>query len=241
MTETPPHLRPAPKSFSIEDDADEGRGIHRITDPARVALLVVDMQNGFVAPDQALACPSAISIVPAILALAKAVREMGGTVVWTRHTASPDPDKATPPWFDVVMGEAMSVNLKALRSGAVAHAIFGAFDIGPDDIVVDKYRASAFLPDRADLHRKLQLRSIDTVIVVGVVTNYCCQSTARDAAMLDYRVFMVPDATACFSDQIQSLTFADLSAMGFFDLRSHRQVISELEHAAQQNRWDRSR
>lgn len=54
--------------------------------------------------------------------------------------------------------------------------------------------------------------------------------------MLDYRVFMVPDATACFSDEVQSLTFADLTAMGFFDLRPYRQIIFELEHGAQQRR-----
>ena len=116
-----------------------------------------------------------------------------------------------------------------LRPGRRAHQIHADLDVRPDDIVIDKFRFSGFV--RTDLHERLSARGVDTLIVAGTVTNYCCQGTARDAMLLDYRVLMPPDATAAASDAVHNATYADLSNMGVFDLRPSTALVDDLRQA----------
>ena len=68
------------------------------------------------------------------------------------------------------------------------------------DLLVEKSAASAFFPGRSPLPELLAERSIDTVVITGTVTNVCCESSARDASTLGYRVIFVADATAAGRD-----------------------------------------
>ena len=73
-----------------------------------------------------------------------------------------------------------------------------------------KRRFGAFAPGASDLHAILQDRGIDTLIVTGTASQVCCESTARDAMMLNYKVFFVSDGNATFTDEEHNAT---LSAM----------------------------
>ena len=81
------------------------------------------------------------------------------------------------------------------------------------------------------LDAMLRARGIDTLIVVGTATNVCCESTARDAMMLNYKVFFVSDGNACRTDAEHNATLASLMAM-FADVRSTDEMIALLQRRA---------
>jgi ureidoacrylate peracid hydrolase len=170
--------------------------------PARTALLVVDMQNHFVAPGALAEVPLARGIVPNINRLAEALRRARGLVVWIRSTFAPDGAQAWPMFFDnfVTSAEARAALRLALSPGQWGHEFWPALDIRDGDLIVSKTRFSAFIQGASDLEPLLRQRGIDTVLVAGTLTNVCCESTARDAMMRDFRAIMIEDANAARSD-----------------------------------------
>lgn len=86
------------------------------------------------------------------------------------------------------------------------------------------------LPQSSNLHELLQQRGIDTLIITGAITNYCCENTARDACQMDYRVFFVTDATAALSDEEHNASLGSVG--GHADLRSTREMIELIVSAA---------
>lgn len=166
-------------------------------DPKRTALVVVDMQNAFVAPGGIGEVPLARAIVPNINAIARALRTGGGRVVWIRGLV----DSPRGPWalYLAEFEKNPDAWRAALAPGAEGWKFWHEMDVRPDDLVVRKDRYSAFHgPD--DLDGTLRAAGVDTVIVAGTLTNSCCESTARDAMHHDYRTIMVMDANACRSD-----------------------------------------
>ncbi|MFX8988223.1 cysteine hydrolase, partial [Acinetobacter baumannii] len=81
-----------------------------------------------------------------------------------------------------------------------------------------------------DLHQILRDRQIDTLIVTGTLTNCCCESTARDAMQLNYKVIFVSDANAALSDAEHNATLNNMAAL-FADVMSTAEVIGSLEKA----------
>ena len=86
-----------------------------------------------------------------------------------------------------------------------------------EDLHIDKQRFSAFLPGSSDLATLLRGRGIDTVLITGTVTNVCCESTARDAMMMNFKTVMVTDGNAAANDEEHNasliafyLTFGDI-------------------------------
>lgn len=159
-------------------------------DAARTALLVIDLQNGFI---DAGTGPVAAAIIPRINRLAGALRVAGGTVAFVRHTGSDNPALAVPAWQKEV--PALAALDAAMRPETEAHILDARLEIAAGDLIVDKYRYSAFIRGSSTLETQLEARTIDTVIVTGAFTNFCCESTARDALMLGYKVIFVSDAT----------------------------------------------
>ena len=165
-------------------------------DPARCALVVIDMQNYFLKPGFQAETPLARAIVPAINRAAAAMRQAGGLVCWVL-TASDGADRD----WTFVHGHLMTPErgarrLVELRRGSEGYALWPALEARPGDLTVVKRRYSAFIQGSSSLERDLRERGIDTVLVAGVSTNVCCESTARDAMMLDFRTVMLADALA---------------------------------------------
>jgi ureidoacrylate peracid hydrolase len=81
-----------------------------------------------------------------------------------------------------------------------------------------------FRPGSCDLHARLQQRGIDTLIISGAVSQVCCEATARNAMMMNYKVFFIADACATMTDAEQAGT---LSAMAhtFCEVRDTRSVL----------------
>jgi ureidoacrylate peracid hydrolase len=141
----------------------------------------------------------AIDIVPAVNRLAAAVREAGGGVFWVRMTHD---DNCLDDWsvaFEISTAERRQKRIAALTAGSKGHSLWPDLDVRPDDEIIDKYRYSGFLPGTSDLADRLRARGFDTVLITGTVTNVCCESSARDAAMLNFRTIMVSDGNAALS------------------------------------------
>ena len=187
-------------------------------DPAKTALVVVDMQNAFMLPGVAHAlCPMAEKIVPNINRLAQAVRETGETVVWIKTTFTEDALQSWSTYFEMVSPQHGAKRVEALTAGSKGHQLWDSLDVRAQDLVIEKNRFSAFIQGSSDLAEILRGRGLDTILVTGTVTNVCCESTARDAMMLNFKTIMVSDGNAAVTDADHNaslcafyLTFGDV-------------------------------
>ena len=107
-----------------------------------------------------------------------------------------------------------------------------ALDIRPEDGKIEKKRFSAFIQGSSPLLDYLRGRNIDTVLIGGTATNVCCESTARDAMMLNFKTVMVSDALAARSDELHA---ASLTAFysNFGDVQTAAEVLQSLDRDAQ--------
>jgi ureidoacrylate peracid hydrolase len=213
---------------AIRRAAAERRGRPHVYDhfaPHRTALVVIDLQNAFMAEGAPSEVPTARGIVPVVNRLADAVRNAGGTIAWVQATFERE---GWPAFFDHMVAPDLSRRiLDALQQGSVLHALWPELDVRPADLTVAKYRLSAFLPGASALPMILRGRGIDTVLIAGCMTNVCCDSSARDAVMTDFRAVMVEDANAARTDEahLASLT-TFLQAFG--DVRTADDLIQRL-------------
>lgn len=211
------------------------RGDLRVTrrlDPSASALVVIDMQRFFVASGAPLEVPAARDIVANINRLATAMRDAGGTVVWVRMTFAPDElaDRWTA-FLPVNAGADGAEPFRELEPGRPGHELWEELDVDAADPVVDKRRFSAFIQGSSRIDEVLDARDVDTLVIAGTLTNVCCESTARDAMMLDYRVTMVDDATATLTEAAHRGAL-DNVAMFFGDVQTTDDVVAMLAAAS---------
>lgn len=169
---------------------------HQYIPAKKSALVVVDMQNYFVAPGHPNEVPAAREIVRNINRLAKQMREAGGAVVWVQTSAA----RALERWgnhhrYDLSDAAAQR-RLAGLAEGSEGFALYRGLDARPDDIYVKKTTYSAMIRDSSTLEEEIRRRGIESLLIAGTATNVCCESTARDAMLLDYRVVVLSDGTA---------------------------------------------
>jgi ureidoacrylate peracid hydrolase len=199
-------------------------------DPKKTALVVIDMQNAFLAPGAAVEIPAARDLVPNINRLAKAVRAAGGQVVWVKVTLNRASD--WPNFCNFVLGpSAARALVEGLTDGSDGHRIWPGLDVRDGDLMVSKNRFSAFLPAACELPAMLRARSVDTVLITGTLTNVCCESSARDAAMLDFKTIMISDANATRSDEEHAATLVSF-LQSFGDVRTTGEIVDMLRHDA---------
>lgn len=197
--------------------------VYHSIDPAKTALLVIDLQNGFVAPGYPGELPVAREIVGNVNRLAAVLRDAGGQVFWIKHTQTGLGDE---PWdrfneFAADWGRSLGSTLNSEHSG---HKLYPQLDVCVGDDIVLKNRFSAFIQGSSNLHERLQARGIDTVIVTGTVSNVCCESTARDAMMLNYKVHFVADANAARTDEEHNATLCNMM-LWFADVRTTDELV----------------
>jgi ureidoacrylate peracid hydrolase len=202
------------------------RGRLRIFDrfePRETALVVIDMQKFYVSD-----VPSAVAIVPNINKLAATFRERGARVAWVKMTAGQDGKSLWPLYHEYFFtGENAARHRDNLTEGAEGHDIFAALDVQPGDIIATKSRFSAFIPSVSNLPEKLDVAGIKNVVIVGMLTNMCCETSARDAMMLDYHVAMVVDANAARYIEDHNIGFSTVF-QSFGDVVTTAETIDDL-------------
>jgi len=198
-------------------------------DPARTALIVIDLQHAFMndAVGHAVV-PAARDIVPAVNRLAAAVRETEGGVFWIKMTHN---DRCLEDWsvaFELATPTMREKRITALTEGTLGHELWPELDVRPQDEIVTKYRYSAFMPGSSELPDRLRVRGFDTVLITGTVTNVCCESSARDANMTNFRVIMVSDGNAANSQEEHDASLTAFYNV-FGDVMDTDMIIANLE------------
>ncbi len=213
-----------PQSVVQAAAARRGRAhVYERFEAVKTALVVIDLQRAFMQPGAPSEVPQSREIVPTVNRVAAALRVAGGTVAWVQ--ASFD-KKGWPNFFDHMVNPALSARiLAALQPGAELHGLWPELDVQPGDIVVPKYRLSAFLPGASPLPLMLRDRGVDTVLIAGCMTNVCCDSSARDAVMTDFRTVMIEDANAARTDEAHLATLTTF-LQAFGDVRGSAEMIA---------------
>ena len=175
-------------------------------DPPRMALLVIDMQEAFLEPSGVMYLPQGAAIVPSVARVAAFCRAAGMTVVWTRMSHERMRQGIYPELFPQHFNADGSPKLTRDTPGYQIHADLGAVS---GDVFVDKFAYSAF--DGTELEAVLRRAGCDTVVIAGIATNVCCESTARDAFAHGFRVITLSDATATGNEEVQ---VASLKTLG---------------------------
>ena len=169
--------------------------------PRRTALINVDMQNWFV--DKTY---NGLEVLERINRIAEMCREAGILVIHTSAVLRPDGSNMG------IMGEVTPVVKKGvLNKGAETAALHRNLLIAPSDILLDKPRFGAFYG--SDLEVILRSRGIDTVIITGIATQACCDTTAREAHARDFRVLFLSDGTATASSEPEKAEKAHQAAL----------------------------
>ena len=205
---------------------------HDTIEAGRAALVVVDMQNYFCAEGFPAEVPLSRGIVPNINRMARAMRAAGGTVVWVQT----DSAEALARWGKhhtyMLTPERVQKRLAGLDSAAEGFRLFGDLEALPGDLRVKKVTYSAFMPGSSDIDAQLGARGIDTVLIAGTATNVCCESSARDAMLRDYRVIMLSDGNATWTDEEHAATLNSF-AMFFGDVMSIDEATARLAPVSQ--------
>ena len=179
-------------------------------DPGTTALLIGDMQNGFIHPQGCYArggasSPAFRAIVPALRAAADALRERGGLIVASLFTLAPGRGG------EPIISEHLKKLRPFLRRGDFAP---GSFDqqvideLQPVDCAVEKVAYSAFYNSRLEF--LLRREGIRTLVCTGVVSNGGVASTARDAHTRDFHTIVLEDACAALRPEVHEAAMADL-------------------------------
>ncbi len=169
-----------------------------------VALLVIDMQRIFLEGSSKV--QDAEAVVSRVQALADRFRERGRPVVFTRHLHRDDgSDGGNLLWW---WGS-------IIREGSPSSEIHPEVAPAEGDQVVRKNSYDAFTG--TDLDQRLQAMGVRDVVIAGVMTNLCCETTAREAFCRNYRVKFVADATSTALDGMQLATLTNL-AYGFAEV-----------------------
>lgn len=207
-----------PREYARHEARRGRRHAFEQLEPHRTAFVVVDMVPFFVEAN-----PYARGIVANIDRLAGTLRSAGGAVAWALPSAEP-----LLPAREEFLGPTIAERYRTSGgTGPLRDRLWHGFEVDDADLLVEKSSPSAFFPGRCDLAAQLDRLGVDTVLVAGTVANVCCESTARDASELGYRVVMVADANAATRDQDLDATLHTIYR-SFGDVRPTDELIELL-------------
>jgi len=195
--------------------------------PTRFAHVIIDMQNGFMAPDGVVPVPMNDAILPSLNRLCAATRHAGGVNIFVRFTYDP----AWTSYYGRFAEDRQKAFRDAFTPGAPQHRLIPGLDVQDGDLILDKTRFSSLTPGTCDLESVTRLRGIDTLIISGCTSNCCCESTARDALQMNYKVIFVQDATATLSDETHNGAVANLFGVFSCDVCTTDEVIERMTRA----------
>ncbi|MFO8100800.1 MAG: isochorismatase family protein [Dehalococcoidia bacterium] len=203
------------KSRDMLQDIEELRKRHPLKlSPQRSALLVLDMQRYFLNEDSHAFVPSAPAIIPGIAKLIGAYSQKGLPIVFTRHTnTEANAGMMSIWWRDLIDAESPSSEIIPELDSS-------------QGIVLEKNQYDAFYG--TNLEEMLREKQISQVVICGVMTHLCCETTARAAFVRGFEVFLAIDGTATYSEPFHRATLWN-SAHGFAVPMLIDEMIKSLE------------
>jgi nicotinamidase-related amidase len=169
----------------------------------KAALLVIDMQKFFLEPSSPSFTCGGLAILPIVKQLISVFRAKGRPVIYTRHVHHPNLSDAgiMEGWW-----KGMCID------GTPESEIHPELAPQSKEKVIIKHRYSAFY--NTDLETVLRCLKIEDLVIAGIMTNMCCESTARDAYFRDYHVFFLADGTGSINEEMHVASLLNL-AFGF--------------------------
>jgi nicotinamidase-related amidase len=188
--------------------------------PPQAALVIIDMQQAFVAPGAALCISGAQATVPVIEKLAQAARDQQVPVIWVLRSYAPDGSNVEPArWKDLTArGYAQAGVLAPGSTGINSEELADGLHRQEGDLTVIKPRYSAFF--HTDLETMLHDRAIKTLVVTGTTVPNCVRATVYDALSLDLETIIPQDAVSSNTPVIQETNLQDMARAGAIICRS---------------------
>jgi ureidoacrylate peracid hydrolase len=193
--------------------------------PRESALIVIDMQNAFVAEGAAFETPGARTMIPRLEALIRFARDHEMPVVWTQSDHRPP------------FGGLMLRKFAPIREERILWQGEPSFEMYPQmmqpresdlEYRIIKHKFDAFF--ETNLDAILRYHRVRTVIITGTATNACCESTARSAFMRDYQVAFPSDANATFDDAMHQATLRNIELL-FGRVMTVEELLAEMQRA----------
>lgn len=175
--------------------------------PTKTALLVIDMQGGFIDETSPTCIPAARETIPACAAVQEKARELGIPVIFViRKYAADGSDVEFTRYPDWLRGGKPC----STETGPLGWA--PVFAVKPGDILLYKPRYSAFF--QTNLDGLLRRKGIDTVVVTGTTTPNCIRATVFDAISLDYNTVLLEDCCSSVTEEIQRVSMDCMGRIG---------------------------
>jgi len=191
-------------------------------EPCRTALIVIDLDTATVGASE-----ECRRLVPRVNELTAAVRRSGGAVAWVMSHMPVMPKHCA-----AILGIGLATKyFNDGQQNGNGTTLWHELQTSPTDVAAIKSGASAFFPGKCDLREQLEPLGIDTLLIAGAVTNVCCESSARDAVELDYKVIMVSDALSGHAHGLHEATLATFYRI-FGDVRPSSEIIDLLRSAS---------
>lgn len=188
------------------------------------ALLVIDMQKDFILPGAPLEGWNCMAIIPKITQLVEFFRQHGRPVIWTLHVHQGNDIGLLGPMWPATGPDSPT---KALVKGTPGVEVIEELPAPTsNELVIEKRRYSAFF--QTDLELNLRNMGIDTLLITGVNTNICCESTARDGFMRDFKIMSVADAQTSITKELHEAALIS-TMVAFGRVADTSQVIEEFE------------
>jgi nicotinamidase-related amidase len=177
-------------------------------EPRSCALIVIDMQNAFVAEGGPLETPGARAMIPRLERLIRLARESGIPIIWTQSDHRPPYGGLMLRKFPIIASQ------RVLWQDEPTFKMFPAMlqpVEGPREYRIIKHKFDAFFETALDAI--LRYHQVDTLIITGTATNACCESTARSAFMRDSQVVFPSDANATFDPTMHDATLKNIDLL----------------------------
>ncbi|WP_188758789.1 cysteine hydrolase family protein [Edaphobacter acidisoli] len=213
-----------------EVGASTSAPLTRPIDLRRTAHLCIDLQNGFVEKGAPVEVPAARDIIPTVNAISTAIRKSEAINIFVQFTLGSPDVQSWSNWFARMPESQRPQQERFLERGSHYHQLWPDLAVMPADLKVEKSRFSAFIPGASDLNELLKRRGLNTLIITGTLTNVCCESTARDAMQMNYRVIFIEDATAARTPAEHNAAIANMRST-FGEVLTAKHLIANL-HAS---------
>ena len=189
------------------------------------ALIVIDMQNAFVAQGSPLETPGARTMIPELERLIVFARANRIPIIWTQSDHRP-------PYGGLMLSKFPLIEKQRfLWQGVPSFEMYPKMlqpMEGPREFRIVKHKFDAFF--ETDLDAILRYHKVDTLIVTGTATNACCESTARSAFMRDYKVAFPSDLNATFDEAMHLATLKNIDLL-FGRVLTAKELLDELRES----------
>jgi len=195
--------------------------------PSKTALLVIDMINDYIHPQgaygkQGISNPKVKDIIPPIVKLMGVCKQLGIPVMGITHATHRRAD-GTPADMGLILGPRPFLKHEGLGQGTWGTKIID--EIPECEFVIEKTRLNAFF--QTSLDTLLRGLGVNTLLLTGIQTNYCVESTARAAWDLDLQFVVIEDCVTCFDPRLHEASLETLANLG--GVASSEYVIETLK------------